>query len=297
MCNDFTKAEMQEYLASKTMNRRSFTITAASSIAMISIGLKACASPTEPVKGLTETEVSIPSPEGEIDGVFYAPATGATAAVIMWPDIHGLRPAFHNMARRMASEGYAVIAVNPYFRTFKGRLFQEGEHLRDEGGWDRVKPHYSALSPDTVKADAAAIVAWLDKQESVDSKRGIGAMGYCMTGSWTLRAAAHLPDRVKAPASFHGGGLVTDKPDSPHKLIPAMSGGALIAVAENDDAKNPEAKPALIKAFADAGTPADIEVYPGAMHGWCKIDSPVYNEEQAERAWAKTLALFETQLA
>lgn len=297
MCNDFTKAEMQAYIADKQINRRGFTKSAAASVAMISIGLKACASPSEPVVGITETAVAIPSPDGEIDGVFYAPDTGSTAAVIMWPDIHGLRPAFHNMARRMAGDGYAVIAANPYYRTFNGRLFQDGEHIRDEGGFDRVRPHYSVLSPDTVKTDAAAIVDWLDTQPAVDTGRGIGAMGYCMTGSWTLRAAAHLPARVKAPASFHGGGLVTDKPDSPHKLVSSLSGGALIAIAENDDAKDPETQPALIKAFADAGVPADIKVYPGAMHGWCKIDSPVYNEEQAEQAWSNTLNLFETQLA
>ena len=201
------------------------------------------------------------------------------------------------MARRLAGEGFSVLAVNPYYRTMTGRLFLDGESFRDPGGRERVEPHYKALSPTTVATDGKALTEWLDQQSVVDSARGVGAVGFCMTGSWTLRAAAAVPDRIKAPCSFHGGGLVTEAADSPHLLADKITGGVLIAIAENDHERQPNAQGVLIEAFEAANVPAEIEVYEDAMHGWVPTDSRAYHPEQSERAWSRMLALFEVQLA
>ena len=287
MCDETTENELDAHLT-----RRGFTVGAAATIGVFAT---ACATVAEQAD-LTETAVSVPTPDGTIDGLFIHPASGASAAVIFWPDIHGVRPAFFDMARRLAGDGYAVLAANPYYRTHQGRLFPEGMSIRDEGGWDLAKPHVEAFSADTVKADSATLVSWLDAQSAVDASRGIGTVGFCMTGSWTIVAAASVPERVKAPVSFHSGRLVTDDENSAHLMIPKLTGGALIGIAENDHERNPKAKDILIKAFADAGIPADIEVYEGAMHGWVPTDSRAHNPEQAERAWGRMLALFEREL-
>ncbi len=296
MCDETTERELDAYLEKKALTRRGFTVGASAAIAAGSLATAACASPERKGTSVTETEVLVPTPEGEADAIFIHPSEGAHAAVIFWPDIHGVRPAFFDMARRLAAEGYSVLAVNPYYRTMKGRLFFDGESFRDPGGRERVTPHYSALSPDTVVADATVLAAWLDKQPAVDVARGIGAVGFCMTGSWTLRAAAAVPDRIKAASSFHGGGLVTEEADSPHLLADKITGGVLIAIAENDHERQPDARGALIAAFEAAGVPAEIEVYEDAMHGWVPTDSRAHHPEQSERAWARMLALFATQL-
>ena len=298
MCDETTERELDAYLARKKVSRRDFSLGAGAAIASTGLLATACATPSASTAGeLTETEVSIGTPAGDADGLFIHPASGTHAAVIMWPDIHGVRPAFFDMARRLAGSGYAVLAMNPYYRTMNGRLFQDGETFRDPGGRERVMPHYNALSPETVKVDTTAYVAWLDAQDAVDSDRGIGAIGFCMTGSWTLRAAAAAPGRVRAPASFHGGGLVTDADDSPHLLAQKIDGGVLIAIAENDHEREPDAQGALIAAFETAGVPAEIEVYADAMHGWVPTDSRAHNPEQSERAWGRMLALFERELS
>ena len=153
-----------------------------------------------------------------------------------------------------------------------------------------------SLNADTNVRDATAFVSFLDSQSSVDKDRKMGTMGYCMGGPMTMRTAAAAPDRIGAGASFHGGGLVTDQPDSPHLLAPQMKAHYLFAIAANDDERQPEAKDTLRETFEAAGLPAEIEVYEGAMHGWCPPDSQVYNEAQAERAWHRLLALFERAL-
>ena len=297
MCDDITERELDAYLEKKALTRRNFTAGASAALAVSSVVPAAFAGSKYAKGELTETEVSVPTPDGQADALFIHPAEGAHAAVIFWPDIHGVRPAFFDMARRLAGDGYSVLAVNPYYRTKKGQLFFDGKTIRDPGGRELVIPHYRALSPQTVTTDAPAFTAWLDKQAPVDSARGVGAVGFCMTGSWTLRAAAAVPNRIKAPCSFHGGGLVTDEPDSPHKLADKIKGGVLIAIAENDHERQPEAKDELIAAFKAAGVPAEIEVYDDAMHGWVPTDSRAYNPEQSERAWGRMLALFETQLS
>ena len=299
MCDEITEQELDAYLEKKALTRRGFAIGASAAVVTTSLLPAACAAPdTENgnANTLTETEVSVPTPDGTADALLIHPSNGAHAAVIFWPDIHGVRPAFFDMARRLAGDGYSVLAVNPYYRTHAGRLFFDGETLRDPGGRERVAPHYTALSPQTVQTDGVALAAWLDRQPAVDTSRGIGAVGFCMTGSWTLRAAAAVPDRIKAPCSFHGGGLVTEAADSPHLLADKINGGALIAIAENDHEREPDAQGTLIAAFDAAGVPAEIEVYEDALHGWVPTDSRAYDAEQSERAWNRMLALFEAQL-
>jgi len=294
MCDDNTERELDTYLKSKALTRRGFTVGA---IAAGSLASTAYAAPKYDKGDLTETEIFVPTPGGKADALFVHPSKGAHAAVIIWPDIHGVRPAFFDMARRIAGEGYSVLAVNPYYRTMTGRLFFDGESFRDPGGRERVRPHYSALSPETVATDATALTAWLDKQSVVDTSRGVGAVGFCMTGSWTLRAAATVSHRIKAPCSFHGGGLVTEEADSPHLLADKITGGVMIAIAENDHERQPDAQGTLIEAFEAAGVPAEIDVYEDAMHGWVPTDSRAHHPEQSERAWSRMLALFEEQLA
>lgn len=302
MCDETTDRELDAHLKRKAISRRDFTARASALVAVGGLLTSACAtsevgavSPT--LNALTESEVKVPTPDGEADALFVHPASGAHAAVIFWPDIHGLRPAFFDMARQLAASGYAVLAVNPYYRSHSGRLFAEGQSIRDPGARELVGPHYTLLNPGTVQTDTSALAIWLDQQVVVDTARGIGAVGFCMTGSWTLRAAATLPNRIKAPCSFHGGGLVTEEKDSPHLLAPQIKGGVLIAIAENDHERAPEAKGVLVSAFENAKVPAEIEVYAGAMHGWVPTDSRAYDPEQSDRAWGRMLALFETQLA
>ena len=233
-------------------------------------------------------------PEG---GATAAAAEGSHAAVIVWPDIMSIRPAFRAMGKRLAESGYSVLVVNPYYRTARGQVLPEGKTFRDPGVRELLMPHAQTLSPATCVSDGRAFVEWLDQQPSVDAGRKIGTTGYCMTGSYTMRLAAAMPDRIGAGGSFHGGGLATDKEDSPHLLVPQMKAGFLIAIAENDDERDPQAKVLLREAYDAAGVEAEIEVYQGTLHGWCPPDSAVYNEAQAERAWSRLLALFERELA
>ncbi|MGF1543496.1 MAG: dienelactone hydrolase family protein [Parvularculaceae bacterium] len=295
MCDETTERELDAYLRKKALTRRGFNAGAPAAVAALGLAPYALAAKYD-AGDLTETAVAVATPDGEADALFIHPAEGAHPAVIIWPDIHGVRPAFFEMARRLAGAGYSVLAVNPYYRTHEGQLFFDGMTFRDPGGRERVTPHYQALSPQTVVTDAKALTAWLDEQSAVDAARGVGAVGFCMTGSWTLRAAAAVPGRIKAPCSFHGGGLVTDDADSPHRLAGKIDGGVLIAIAENDHERQPEAKDALIAAFDEAGVPAEIEVYEDALHGWVPTDSRAHDPAQSERAWGRMLALFDRQL-
>lgn len=234
---------------------------------------------------VTESDVEIKTPDGVCDAHFVHPAK-ATAAVLVWPDIFGLRPAFRAMGKRLAESGYAVLTVNPFYRSVKGTPATR----EDAFSFART------LNPTTHVSDAKAFVAWLDEQKAVDKRRKIGTTGYCMGGPIVMRTAAALPERIGAGCSFHGGGLTTDKPDSPHLLIPRMKASMLIAIADNDDQKQPESKDILRKAFDDAKLPAEIEVYKGANHGWMPPDSQNHNPEAAEKGWARKLALFKKAL-
>lgn len=233
-----------------------------------------------------ESEVEIQTPDGTCDAHFAHPAK-ATAAVLVWPDIWGLRPAFRAMGKRLAESGYAVLTVNPFYRSVKGQPASREDAFKFAG----------TLSATTHVSDAKAFVDWLDAQKAVDKRRKIGTTGYCMGGSIVMRTAASLPKRIGAGCSFHGGGLTTDKPDSPHLLIPQMKASMLIAIADNDDQKDPTSKDILRKAFDDAKVKAEIEVYKGANHGWMPPDSQNHNAEAAEKGWARKLALFKKALA
>jgi carboxymethylenebutenolidase len=245
----------------------------------------------------SESELEIRTPDGTADAYFVHPAAGKHAAVLIWPDIFGLRPAFRQMGKRLAESGYAVLVINPFYRTKKAPTAPEKASFDDPETRRQLMALRGTLSPATARTDAQAFIAWLDVQAAVDTKRRVGTTGYCMGGPLVFETAAVLPDRVGAGATFHAGGLVTDKPDSPHLLVPKMRAHFLIAIAENDHEKQPDAKVVLVDAFAKAGLPAEIEVYAGTLHGWCPPDSAVYDAEQAEKAWERMLALFKTALA
>lgn len=242
-------------------------------------------------------DVDIKTPDGTADAFFVHPAKGKHPGVLIWPDIMGLRPAFKEMATRLADSGYSVLVVNPFYRTKRAPTAPDHVDFNDKPTVDALMKLKDTLNADTALTDAKAFVSFLDEQASVDKKCKIGTTGYCMGGPLVMRTAAAIPTRVGAGATFHGGGLATDKPDSPHLLIPQMKAHFLIAIAQNDDAKEPAAKDTLRDAFAKAKLPAQIEVYAGTKHGWCPTDSQVYNHDQAEKAWTRMLALFGGALA
>lgn len=291
MCDELTNKDAEEYLRRNGLTRRQFNIHGAG--AALAMLLPTVANALDVV----EQDVMVDTPDGKADCYFVHPASGNHAAVIVWPDIVSIRPAFRAMGKRLAESGYSVLVVNPYYRTARGAVVPEGKTFRDPGIRDLLMPHARTLSPKTCVTDGRAFVEYLDKQPAVDNSRKIGTTGYCMTGSYTLRLAAAMPDRIGAGGSFHGGGLVTDAEDSPHLLASQMNAGLLIAIAENDDRRNPDEKVLLREAFDKADVEAEIEVYEGTLHGWCPPDSAVYNEEQAERAWSRLLALFERELS
>lgn len=245
---------------------------------------------------VAEQDVVVTTPDGDADCYFVAPETGRYPGVLIWPDILGLRPAFRAIGRRLAESGYAVLVVNPYYRTARSPVVEPGATFQDPAVREHLMGLAGTLSPTTNVTDAKAFVAFLDAQSAVDTQRKIGTTGYCMGGPMTMRTAAALPERIGAGASFHGGRLVTDGEDSPHLLVPQMQAHYLFAIAENDDEREPDAKHVLKDTFAAAGLPAEIEVYEGALHGWCPPDSVVYHEAQAERAWARLLHLLATAL-
>jgi len=238
-----------------------------------------------------EAEVEIKTPDGTADAYFVHPSSGRHPGVLVWPDIFGLRPAFRQMGRRLAESGYGVLVVNPFYRTKKAPTAPDKADFDDPATRKMLMELRATLSPATADTDAKAFIPWLDAQAAVDTRRKAATTGYCMGGPLVFRTAAAVADRIGAAATFHGGGLVTDAPDSPHRLIPQMKARFLVAIAENDDRKQPDAKDVLRDAFAKAGLPAEIEVYAGTLHGWCPPDSAVYNAAQAERAWERLLAL------
>ncbi len=291
MCDKDAFDDMTEYqLKSGAVSRRQFGALT------LGAGVMALVPPVAGAAEVTESEVQIRTPDGTADAYFVYPTQGAHPGVLIWPDIFGLRPAFRQMGKRLAQSGYAVLVVNPFYRQQKAPTAPEHPDFNDPATRAALMALMGALTPETSFTDAKAFVAFLDSQPSVDRKRKLGTTGYCMGGPLTMRTAAAVPERVGAGGSFHGGGLVTDKPDSPHLLVPKMKAHYLFAIAENDDQKQPEAKNVLREAFAQAKLPAEIEVYAGTLHGWCPPDSQVYNPAQAEKAWSRLLVLLKNAL-
>ena len=287
MCDqDHFEQDREEYEAQGLVTRREFGVLLGAGVAMMLPQVK------KPV-AVTEADVTITTPAGTADCYFVHPTTGRAAGVLVWPDIFGLRPAFRQMGKRLAESGYSVLVVNPFYRVKKAPTAEKGAATPIP----TLLPLAQALNETTQMTDARAFIGWLDKQPSVATNRRIGTQGYCMGGPITFRTAAAMPDRIGAAASFHGGGLVTDMPNSPHLQVAKTKAQLLIAIAANDDMRAPNEKNVLKETFAKVNLPAEIEVYTGAAHGWCPPDSGVYNEPQAERAWSRLLALYGKALA
>ncbi len=240
---------------------------------------------------VTEREVSITTPDGMCDAYFAAPTSGPAPGVLVWPDVFGLRPAFRQMGKRLAESGYSVLVVNPFYRQKKAPTAAQG----GQTAIAEVMPLMQALTPAMHLSDGKTFVTWLDAQAEVDKGRKLGTTGYCMGGPIAVRTALVAPGRVGAVGTFHGAAMVTAAPDSPHRLVAQTQARYLIAIAENDDTKDPEAKATLRAAFDSAKLPAEVEVYPAA-HGWCPPDTRVFDATQSERAWTRLLATFSTAL-
>jgi carboxymethylenebutenolidase len=287
MCDqDQFEKDRQEFEARGLVTRRQFGVLLGAGVAMM---LPQAAN----AQAVTESEVTITTPDGTADAYWVHPATGAAPAVLVWPDIFGLRPAFRQMGKRLAETGYSVLVVNPFYRVKKAPTADKGSATPIPS----LIPLAQALNETTQTTDARAFIAWLDRQPSVARNRRVGTQGYCMGGPIAFRTAAAVPDRVGAVASFHGGGLVTEMPNSPHVQAAKTKAQFLVAIAANDDMRSPNEKNVLKETFAKVNLPAEIEVYANAAHGWCPPDSQVYNEPQAEKAWSRLLAMYSKALA
>ena len=287
MCDqDHFEDDRQEYEARGLVTRKQFGRMVGAGIAMM---LPQAANALT----VTESEVTVTTPDGTADCYFVHPATGTAPGVLIWPDIFGLRPAFRQMGKRLAESGYSVLVVNPFYRTKKAPTAENGAATPIAA----LRPLAGSLNETTHMTDAKAFIGWLDTQASVAKNKKMGTQGYCMGGPMAFRTAAAVPERVGAVASFHGGGLVSDQPNSPHLQASKSKAQFLVAIAENDDSRAPNDKVAMKETFAKANLSAEIEVYTGSAHGWCPPDSGVYNQPQAEKAWSRLLALYGKALA
>jgi carboxymethylenebutenolidase len=281
MCDqDHFEEDRQEAEARGLVTRRQFGVLMGAGVALM---LPKVVNAVE----VKEQDVTIKTPDGSCDAYFVHVATGTAPAVLVWPDIFGLRPAFRQMGKRLAESGYSVLVVNPFYRQQKAPTASKGAATPIP----ELMPLAKQLTPAMHMTDAKAYTAWLDSQAPVAKNRKIGTQGYCMGGPIAFRTAAANPDRVGGVASFHGGGLVTKEPDSPHLLVSKTKAALLVAIAANDDMRSPDEKNVLKETFSKSGNPAEIEVYSGA-HGWCPPDSTVYNMADAEKAWTRLLELY-----
>jgi carboxymethylenebutenolidase len=284
MCDEFIHPGLIE---DSRISRRTF--------GLIAVAAAGAAQAAAPKAAVTETDVLIKTPDGTADAALFTPKKAGTyPAVLMWPDIMGLRPAFRDMGRRLAGEGYVVLVPNPFYRSKKAPVIDGPIDWGNAAQRELLSGYRKAIT--SVPSDAKAFLAFLDSQPKTNKRRKAGVQGYCMSGAFAFETAATLPGRVAAVASFHGGGLATKEPDSPHLLIPQTKARFLVLVAQNDDARDPEAKETLKAAFAAAHRPAIVEVYP-ADHGWTVPGSQVYDAVQAERAWSELLKLYRVALA
>ena len=282
------------------ISRRDFvTLSVAASVA-----LAAGSAPAAAV-AVVEDNVTIKTPDGTCDAAFIHPTTGAHPAVLIWPDAFGLRPVMREIGKRIAGEGYSVLVPNPFYRLAKAPVFEDPSkfNFANQADMAKLQPLMGSINaPGAAERDATAFIAWLDMQRQVDKTKKVGTQGYFMGGPLVVKTAATVPNRVGAGASFHGGGLVTDQPSSPHLLAPKIKARMYFGVASNDDMRQPDAKVKLKEAFEAAKVPAEIEVYPGALHGWCVRDmplqdgKPIYKMDAAERAWGKLVTLYKAAL-
>jgi carboxymethylenebutenolidase len=282
MCTqDHFDDDRQEFEQQGLITRRQFGVLLGAGVAMML--------PTVPnAAEVSESDVTITTPDGIADCYFVHPAHGSAPGVLIWPDIFGLRPAFRTMGKRLAESGYSVLVVNPFYRLHKAPTAASGTATPIS----ELMPLARSLTETTEFTDSKAFIAWLDAQRSVAKHRKIGTQGYCMGGPMAFRTAASVSGRIGAVATFHGGGLVTDQPNSPHLEAARSKAQFLVAIASNDDARSPNDKTTLKDTFEKAKLQAEIEVYEGAAHGWCPPDSSVYNEPKAEKAWSRLLALY-----
>jgi carboxymethylenebutenolidase len=288
MCDDFIH---QGLIHEPTISRREFGLGAAATMVLSSSVAAAQAK-------VVQKDVDVPMASGVSDSaLFYPEGKGSWPAVLVWTDILGFRPVFREMGQRLAAQGYVVLVPNPFYRNAKAPVVDGSFDFSKPEDRAKVMPMAEALTADANISDAKSYVAFLDAQPQTDRKKKMGVQGYCMGGPLTFRTAATAPDRIGAAATFHGGGLVTDKPDSPYLMIPNMKAEILCAVADNDDKRDPAAKDKLKEAFAAAHLKATVEVYEGCNHGWTVRGSQAYNEAGAERAWAELTALYKRNLA
>jgi len=287
-------------MESDDITRRDFVKTTAAA------GLALAAGATVGAQQVVETNVEIRTPDGTCDAAFIHPATGSHPAVVIWPDAFGLRPSMRDIAKHLATAGYSVLVPNPFYRVAKAPVVEDASNFNfgDPAQRSKLTPLMGSINAEgAAERDAAAFIAWLDAQRQVDRTKKVGTQGYCMGGALVVRTAAAASNRVGAGASFHGGGLVTPNPNSPHLLAPKIKARMYFGVAANDDAQQPDAKTKLKEAFDAATVPAEVEVYPQAQHGWCVPDmpkqangQPTYSKADAERAWGKLLALYKAAL-
>ena len=282
----------------KDIGRRDFVVS-------VTAGLAAATASGAGLE-VVESDVSIKTPDGTCDAAFIRPKTGTHAGVLLWPDAFGLRPWTREMGRRLAAEGYSVLVPNPFYRVSKAPFTDASTfNFANQADMAKLRPLMASVNaPGAAEKDATAYVAFLDAQKETNKSRKVGTQGYCMGGPLIMKTAATLPNRIGAAASFHGGGLVTANPDSPHLLAPKIKAHLYIGIAASDDATQPDAKDKLKAAFAAAKVPAEVELYVGTQHGWCMKDMPkqangmpIYNQADAEKAWGKLLALYKAALA
>lgn len=287
MCDqDHFEDDLKEFEAKGLVTRRQFGV-------LLGAGVSMLLPQVVNAVAVTESEVTVKTPDGMCDAYFVHPATGTAPAVLVWPDIFGLRPAFRQMGKRLAESGYSVLVVNPFYRTKKAPTAENGAATAIPS----LMPLAQSLTATTQMSDAKAFIAWLDMQPSVAKNKKVGTQGYCMGGPIAFRTAAAVPDRVGAVASFHGGGLVTPNADSPLTQAAKTKAQFLVAIAANDDMRAPDEKNVIKDTFMKANLPAEVEVYAGAAHGWCPPDSGVYNMASAEKAWTRLMELYKKALA
>jgi carboxymethylenebutenolidase len=285
----------QGFIADTSVTRRTLLLTVGAVAATSGMAVPAFAADPG-ARPVTEKDVTVKTADGNADAaLFYPSGRGKWPAVLMWPDILGLRPVFREMGKRLAAQGYVVLVVNPYYRAKKAPVVEGAFDFSSKDDMAKIMAFRQGLTDAMVDRDSAAYVTFLDNQPQTDTRKRAGVQGYCMSGPISFRSAAARPDRIGAVATFHPGALVTDKPSSPHLLIPKTRAAYLVIIAKNDAEKMPKEKPDLDAAFKAARRPAKVEIS-SANHGWTVAGSQTYDEKEAERAWGELLPFYRANL-